>query len=60
MPVDQSTHPGMWVHHPRLGLKLKEAMDKLGIECHVQYKGGPIVKGYQDQVEFRIEKLTSK
>ena len=60
VPVDQSTHPGVWVHHPRLGLKLKEAMDKFDIECHVQYKGGPKVEGYPDQVEFLIKKLTSK
>lgn len=26
------------VHHPRLGIALKEQMDKLGIECIVQYR----------------------
>ena len=60
VPVDQSTRPGVWVHHPRLGIKLKEAMDKFGIECHVQYKGGPSVKGYRDQKDFLIRKLTGK
>jgi len=58
VPVDQDTRPGVWVHHPRLGLKLKEAMDKLGIECHVQYKDGPAVKDYRDQQDFIIQKLT--
>ncbi len=60
VPVDQSTRHGVWVHHPRLGMKLKEAMDKLGIECHVQYKDGPAVKGYRDQQDFLIKKLTGK
>ena len=35
-------------------------MDKLGIECHVQYKDGPAVKGYRDQQDFLIKKLTGK
>mgnify|MGYP001487617003 CR=1 FL=1 len=60
VPVDMSTRPGVWVHHPRLGMKLKEAMDKLGIECHVQYKDGPPVKGYRDQKDFLIQKLADK
>lgn len=29
---------GLVVHHPRLGIALKEQMDKLGIECIVQYR----------------------
>ncbi|MBM82966.1 MAG: esterase [Planctomycetaceae bacterium] len=34
-PVDENTSEGNWVHHVLLGLKLKEAMDKLGLECTV-------------------------
>ena len=30
---------GLVVHHPLLGIALKREMDKLGIECIVQYKG---------------------
>ena len=26
------------MHHPKLGIALKEQMDKLGIECIVQYR----------------------
>ena len=48
------------MHHPRLGIRLKVAMDKLGIECHVQYKNGPKVKSYRDQQDFLIKKLTGK
>ena len=48
------------MHHPRLGIKLKEAMDQLGIECHVQYKAGPPIKGYSGVNDFLVKKLTSK
>jgi len=58
--VTASSNPGLWVHHPIMGFKLKEAMDKRGIECHVQYKEGPVVKGYRDQNDFLIKKLTGK
>jgi acetyl esterase/lipase len=56
-PVDAATPPGNWVHHPRLGIKLKEAMDRMGLECHVQYKGGPPVTEYRSPVDFVIRKL---
>ena len=58
--VTASSNPGLWVHHPIMGFKLKEAMDKRGLECHVQYKEGPVVKGYRDQNDFLIRKLTGK
>ncbi|MFB3826289.1 MAG: hypothetical protein ACE15B_05945 [Bryobacteraceae bacterium] len=29
------------VHHPRFGIALKQRMDRLGIECVVQYPGQP-------------------
>ncbi|QGJ69282.1 Carboxylesterase NlhH [Planctomycetales bacterium 10988] len=35
-PVDSSTSPNVWVHHVVLGLKLKEAMEKLGLSCIVR------------------------
>jgi acetyl esterase/lipase len=38
---DAKSNLGLVVHHPRFGIALKEAMDKLGIECVVQYKGQP-------------------
>lgn len=38
-PVDGKSDLGLVVHHPKLGLALKERMDALGIECVVQYKG---------------------
>lgn len=41
VPVDENSDPGLWVHHARLGLKLKEAMGKLGLESHVVWHGNP-------------------
>ena len=55
--VTDKTNPNTWVHHARLGIKLKEQMDKLGIECHVQYKDGPKIEGYRSLTDFLIKKL---
>ena len=35
-----------------MGIKLKEAMDKLGVKCHVEYSGGPKNGDYENMVEF--------
>ncbi|QGJ68752.1 Acetyl esterase/lipase [Planctomycetales bacterium 10988] len=35
-PVDETSSPGVWVHHVLLGLKLQEAMEKLGLTCIVR------------------------
>ncbi len=59
-PVDETTPPGVWVHHPRLGIKLKERMDPLGLECHVQYPGGPKITAYANQTDFIVKKLLAK
>jgi acetyl esterase/lipase len=56
-PVTETTDANTWVHHARLGIKLKEQMDKLGIECHVQYRGGPAVIKYSGVPEFLAAKL---
>ncbi len=37
--VSATSDLGLVVHHPKFGIALKEAMDKLGIECVVQYRG---------------------
>jgi len=36
--VTKETPLGLIVHHPRFGIALKEQLDKLGIECIVQYE----------------------
>ena len=59
-PVDEETLWGTWVHHPMLGIKLKEAMeDYLGMECYLEYKDGPPVTEYESQQDFIISKLKS-
>jgi acetyl esterase/lipase len=39
--VTEKTPLDLIVHHPKFGIALKERMDKLGIECIVQYEGQP-------------------
>lgn len=55
--VTETSDPGVWVHHPVMGIKLKEAMDKIGVECHVDFPGGPEHKPYKNAAEFLIKKL---
>lgn len=40
-PCDANCDVQLAVHHPKLGIALKERMDKLGIECVVRYPGQP-------------------
>jgi acetyl esterase len=58
--VDEQTPWGVWIHHPIFGIKLKEAMDSLEMECYLQYKGGPAVEQYDSQLDFIIQKLKEK
>lgn len=54
--VTAESNLGLVVHHPKLGIALKEQMDKLGIECVVQYQGenrGQLVRhGGGDTISF--------
>jgi acetyl esterase/lipase len=59
VPVNEKSSPGLWVHHARLGIKLKEAMDKLGLECHVTWKNNPDQK-YADIHAFLRDKVQAK
>jgi hypothetical protein len=56
-PVTERSNPGLWVHHPMMGIKLKEAMDALGIACTVDYPGGPPIRKYDSQEDFIIREL---
>ena len=40
-------------------IKLKEAMDELGMECYVEYADGPQITEYESQQDFIIRKLKS-
>ncbi|MFK5922314.1 MAG: alpha/beta hydrolase [Verrucomicrobiota bacterium] len=55
-PVDENTNPSVWVHHVRLGMKLKQAMDKLGVENHLSWRDHPS-KEYKDLHAFLSEKV---
>lgn len=57
IPIDAGSKPNEWVHHPMFGFQLKKLADPLGLECHVEVKGGPPVPGYASQREFIIRKL---
>ena len=59
-PVDETTARGTWVHHPMLGIKLKEAMNCLSMECYLEYKDGPPITEYKSQYDFIIQKLKSQ
>ena len=37
-PLPADAKPGQGIHHINLGLKLKEQMDKLGIECTIRHR----------------------
>jgi acetyl esterase/lipase len=58
-PVTETTLWGVWVHHPLLGIKLKEAMDELGMENYLEYRDGPPIEAYASQYDFIIQKLKS-
>ena len=58
VPVDEETMSGVWVHHVRLGLKLKEAMEKVGLECVVTSPEHKDAR-YGNMNAFLIEKLKS-
>ena len=56
VPVDGKTNPGVWVHHVLLGLKLQEAMEKIGLECTVVSPEHEETK-YGSMESFLISKL---
>lgn len=57
VPIDETSSPGAWVHHPMMGIKLKEAADRIGVECYNDYVDCPPIEKYEDQTEFLLDKL---
>ncbi|GAB5442397.1 MAG: alpha/beta hydrolase [Fuerstiella sp.] len=55
--VTRDTPQGVWVHHPLLGLKLKEAMQQYDLECHVVGPGLPDEKDYGSLDAFLMQKV---
>jgi len=54
--LSDKTSVGAVVHHPRHGQLFKKKADDLGIECHIQYPGGP--KPTLSSEQFLIKHLT--
>ena len=48
--------PGVGIHHINFGLRLKEKMDKLGIECVVRHADEG-AKVNEETVDFFVKKL---
>ncbi|MDF1810573.1 MAG: alpha/beta hydrolase fold domain-containing protein [Verrucomicrobiales bacterium] len=57
--VEIDTPKGVWIHHPLLGLKLQEAMQKLDLECVVTLPG-QTSDIYRSTEDFLIEKLLAE
>ncbi|MFT5128406.1 MAG: hypothetical protein ACI8W8_002016 [Rhodothermales bacterium] len=55
-PVDENTSEGAWVHHVLLGLKLKEAMSALDLDCTVIERANKGDK-YAGPQDFIIQQL---
>lgn len=60
VPIDDQTTVGVIVHHPKLGLALKERMDKLGLACTVTYRDQPGGPRRVSEFEFLREHLLAK
>ncbi|WP_339735180.1 alpha/beta hydrolase fold domain-containing protein [uncultured Gimesia sp.] len=59
--VTRETKSAIWVHHVLLGIKLREAMEALGLECTVTAPDMPAEKSPYDSLEdFLISKATGK
>ena len=56
VPADSSRSQGWKVHHVMFGVKLKEKMDKLGVEADLKYPGAQTT--YRSNAGFFITKLT--
>ncbi len=60
VPITDETTVGIIVHHPKLGLALKERMDKLGLECTVTYPDQPRGPRRVSEFEFLREHLLAR
>lgn|GEM_PF-1014321 len=58
-PMPDNAPPGAGIHHINFGLRLKERMDKLGIECIVKHQQDG-VNGAREGLEFLIKHLKSQ
>lgn len=57
-PLPPNAKPGQGIHHINFGLKLKEQMDRLGIECTVRHADEKTNQN-QETVDFFVKHLTA-
>lgn len=55
-PLPADARPGTGIHHINFGLKLKEQMDKLGIECTIRHQDEH-ASSAQETVDFLVKHL---
>jgi acetyl esterase len=55
-PLPADAKPGQGIHHINFGLKLKEQMDKLGIECTIRHADEK-ANANQETVDFFVKHL---
>lgn len=56
LPPENQNHG---IHHPLFGVKMKEACDRVGVECHLVVNDAPDNARYSNQSEFLLDKLLS-
>jgi len=56
-PLPADAKPGQGIHHINFGLKLKEQMDKLGIECTIRHADEK-ANSTQETIDFFVKHLT--
>jgi arylformamidase len=54
LPAKNASHA---IHHPFMGIKLRERADAVGMECHLVIAGQADSKGNSDPFEFVVSKL---
>jgi acetyl esterase/lipase len=54
LPAKNASHA---IHHPFMGIKLREKADAVGMECHLVIAGQSDSKGISDPFEFVVSKL---
>ncbi len=67
--LDYATYDPEWpakdighaIHHPRFGIRLKQAMDALGVECWLDVAGPQrcVAEQYDHHADFLIDKLST-
>ncbi|MFC2091035.1 alpha/beta hydrolase fold domain-containing protein [Bacteroidota bacterium] len=61
LPLPAGCTGAQYVHHPRLGILLKDKLDSLGVECHLRLmEDTPDGKPFEEVVSFFLQKFRSQ